>query len=148
MLSRVTTVGCRRCGGGMAGEPFVSNVAEGVELANSLNPGLIVFEGSGAAMPPVATDARLLVAGAHQPREYVTGYLGTYRLLMSDAVVLTMAEEPLASAEKVRAVVEQVGEVKPGMPVVPVVFRPRPLESVAGRRVAFFSTAPPARSRC
>src|SRR5215210_3363385 len=28
-LSRVTTVGCRRCGGGLAGEPFVSNVLEG-----------------------------------------------------------------------------------------------------------------------
>jgi cyclic 2,3-diphosphoglycerate synthetase len=26
VLSRVVTVGCRRCGGGMAGEPFVSNV--------------------------------------------------------------------------------------------------------------------------
>ncbi|MGH3148710.1 MAG: 2,3-diphosphoglycerate synthetase, partial [Rubrobacter sp.] len=30
-LSRVTTVGCRRCGGGLAGEPFVSNVLEGAE---------------------------------------------------------------------------------------------------------------------
>lgn len=28
-LSRVVTVGCRRCGGGLAGEPFVSNVLEG-----------------------------------------------------------------------------------------------------------------------
>jgi len=128
----------------MAGEPFVSNVAAGVALANSLNPGLVVLEGSGAAMPPVGVDARLLVAGAHQPMEHLTGYLGMYRLLVSDALVLTMAEEPLASAEKVQAVVERVGEVRPGMSVVPVVFRPRPLESVEGRRVAFFSTAPPA----
>ena len=30
------------------------------------------------------------------------------------------------------------------MPVVPVVFRPRPVENVEGRRVAFFSTAPAA----
>ena len=68
-LSRVTTVGCRRCGGGMAGEPFVSNVAEGVRVANGLHPTLTILEGSGAAMPPIATDARLLVAGAHQPLE-------------------------------------------------------------------------------
>ena len=54
-------------------------------------------------MPPVATDARLLVAGAHQPLDTIAGYLGAYRLLISDAVVLTMAEEPLASGEKVRA---------------------------------------------
>ena len=33
VLAGVTTVGCRRCGGGMAGSPFDSNVAEGVTLA-------------------------------------------------------------------------------------------------------------------
>lgn len=142
LLSRVTTVGCRRCGGGLAGEPFVSNVAEGVGLANSLGPGLIVLEGSGAAVPPVGSDSRLLVAGAHQPLGSVAGYLGTYRVLISDAVVLTMAEEPMASADKVRSLSAAVREVKPAVEVVPVVFRPRPAEDVGGRRVAFFTTAP------
>jgi cyclic 2,3-diphosphoglycerate synthetase len=42
-LSRVTTVGCRRCGGGLAGEPFVSNVVEGREIANALDTGVTVF---------------------------------------------------------------------------------------------------------
>lgn len=141
-LSGVVTVGCRRCGGGLAGEPFVSNVPEGVKLANGLEPGLIMLEGSGAAQPPVAADARLLVAGAHQPVSHIAGYLGTYRLLLSDAVVLTMAEEPLASPEKVGAIREAIAAVRPGIPVVPVVFRPQPLESLEGRRVACFSTAP------
>jgi cyclic 2,3-diphosphoglycerate synthetase len=143
-LSRVVTIGCRRCGGGLAGQPFFSNVAAGVELANGLRPGLIVLEGSGAAIPPVESDARLLVAGAHQPVEHIAGYLGAYRLLTSDALVLTMTEEPLASPEKVRAVVAAVNEVRPGMIVVPVVFRPRPLGDVAGKKVAFFSTGPAA----
>lgn len=142
VLSRVVTVGCRRCGGGMAGEPFVSNVAAGARLANSLAPGLVIFEGSGATLPPVGTDARLLVAGAQQPVEHIAGYLGTYRLLTSDALVLTMAEEPLASREKVRAVFDAVNEVKPGLEVLPVVFRPHPAQPVEGRRVAFFSSAP------
>jgi cyclic 2,3-diphosphoglycerate synthetase len=53
-LSRVTTVGCRRCGGGFAGEPFVSNVLEGAEIANGLDTRVTVFDGSGAAIPPVA----------------------------------------------------------------------------------------------
>ena len=141
-LSGVVTVGCRRCGGGMAGQPFASNVAEGVRLANSLGPELIVLEGSGAAQPPVGSDARLLVAGAHQAVDDIAGYLGAYRLLISDAVVLTMAEEPLASPEKVRIVREAVERVRPGMPVLPVVFRPQPVEDVQGRRVACFSTAP------
>lgn len=141
-LSRVTTIGCRRCGGGMAGQPFVSNVAEGALVANGLRPALTVFEGSGAAVPPVWTDARLLVAGAHQPSEYVVGYLGTYRVLVSDAVVLTMAEEPLAGSEQVERIVAEVHSIRPGIPVIPVVFRPRPLGSIRGRRVALFSTAP------
>ena len=34
-----------------------------------------------------------------------------------------------------------IGEIK-DIPVVPVKLRPRPVEPVAGRRVAFFSTAP------
>jgi len=144
VLNRVTTVGCRRCGGGMAGLPFVSNVAAGVELANSVEPGMIVLEGSGAAFPPVASDARILVAGAHQPVAYVAGFLGRYRLLTSDALVLTMAEEPLASPQQVYALVTAALEVKPGMPVVPVVLRPRPVEKVEGLRVAFFTTAPAA----
>ena len=126
----------------MAGQPFVSNVAEGVRLANSLEPELIVLEGSGAAQPPVACDSRLLIAGAHQAIDDIAGYLGAYRLLISDAMVLTMAEEPLSSSEKVQAVGEAVNQVKPGMQMVPVVFRPRPAEGIEGRRVACFSTAP------
>ncbi len=144
VLSRVKTIGCRRCGGGMAGSPFVSNVADGIELANSLRPGLILLEGSGAAIPPAASDVCVLVAGAGQPLEHLTGYLGRYRLLISDAVALTMAEEPAATREKVKAVMDAVSEVRPGMEIVPVVLRPHPVSAVEGRRVALFTTAPEA----
>jgi len=146
VLSRVTTIGCRRCGGGLAGAPFVSNVAEGALLANTLGARLVVFEGSGASIPPVATDARLLVVGAHQPRDHIVGYLGTYRVLMSDVVVVTMAEPPMAEKAAVRALMDELHEIRPDMPVIPVVFRPRPVSSVQGRRVACFSTAPPAQA--
>jgi cyclic 2,3-diphosphoglycerate synthase len=145
-LNGVVTVGCRRCGGGMAGQPFAANVAEGVRLANGLRPELMLLEGSGAAQPPVACDARLLVAGAHQAIDDIAGYLGAYRLLISDAVVLTMAEEPLASPEKVRMVLRAIESVRPDLQVVPVVFRPRPVEDVRGKRVACFSTAPAVQS--
>lgn len=141
-LSRVTTVGCRRCGGGLAGEPFVSNVLAGARLANGLDTMLTVFDGSGATMPPVSVDGRILVAGAHQDVEYIAGYLGAYRLLVSDVLLLTMAEEPLASAEKVRGISAAVREVNPEIEVVPVVFRPRVVGDVRGRKVAYVSTAP------
>ena len=141
-LSRVTTVGCRRCGGGFAGEPFVSNVLEGADIANGLDTGVTLFDGSGAAMPPVAVDARVLVAGAHQDPEYVVGYLGAYRVMISDLVLLTMSEEPMADEARVRDLVRRIGEIRPDLPVIPTVFRPRPVGDVSGKRLAYVSTAP------
>ena len=79
-LVGVPTIGCRRAGGGMAGAPFASNVLEGARLAESLEPDLVVFDGSGAAIPPIATSARILVA--HD----LTG-LNAYRALISDLVL-------------------------------------------------------------
>lgn len=143
-LSRVVTVGCRRCGGGLAGEPFVSNVLEGAELANGLDTRITLFDGSGAAAPPVEVGRRVLVAGANQDPEYITGFLGTYRLLISDLLLLTMSEEPMADEDKVRSIVQAVGEIKPGLEVIPTVFRPRPVGEIGGLRVAYVSTAPPA----
>jgi cyclic 2,3-diphosphoglycerate synthetase len=142
-LSRVTTVGCRRCGGGLSGEPFVSNVLEGAEIANGLDTGITVFDGSGAAIPPVAVDRRVLVAGANQDPEYITGFLGSYRVLISDLLLLTMSEEPMADGKKIEDTVEAVRELKPGIEVIPTVFRPRPVGDVEGLRVAYVSTAPP-----
>src|SRR5207245_5701271 len=73
-------------GGGLAGAPFESNVLEGVTLAQELDPELLVFDGSGAAIPPVAVDARILVAnGAHEAR----AGLNAYRVLVSELVVDT-----------------------------------------------------------
>jgi cyclic 2,3-diphosphoglycerate synthetase len=136
-LAGVVTVGCRRCGGGLAGMPVVSNVAEGARIAAERGPDLVLFEGSGAALPPIATSRRVLVAGAHQPPELVTGYLNAFRVLVSDLVVLTMAEE----GSHHPAIRDAIRELK-DVPVVAVKLRPRPVEDVAGRRVAFFSTAP------
>jgi cyclic 2,3-diphosphoglycerate synthase len=141
-LAGVVTVGARRCGGGLAGAPAFSNVEEAARLAASLGPDLVLLEGSGAAIPPVESARRILVAGAHQEAEAVTGYLGAYRILLSNLVVLTMCEEPLASAATVSTLKQAIADVDPSVSVVATVLRPRPVASVAGRRVAFFSTAP------
>jgi cyclic 2,3-diphosphoglycerate synthetase len=141
-LARVVTVGARRCGGGLAGAPFVSNVAAAARLAASLEPDLVVFEGSGAALPPVQVGRRVLVAGAAQDPELVTGYLGAYRLLLSDLVVLTNCEEPLATREDVDRLREAIADVHPDLPVIETILRPKPLSSVDGRKVAYFTTAP------
>ncbi len=144
VLAGVTTVGCRRCGGGLAGMTFDDNVREALPLLDGRGAALAVIEGSGAVVPPVAADATLCVAGAAQPADYVAGFLGTYRLLLSDALVLTQCEPPFAGPGELRAVSAAVRAVKPGLEVVPTVFRPRPAQPVRGRRVAFFTTAPEA----
>jgi cyclic 2,3-diphosphoglycerate synthetase len=86
----------------------------------------------------------VLVTGAHQDPEYIAGFLGAYRLLLSDLLLLTMSEAPMASEEKVRGILEAVREVRPDLPVIPTVFRPRPVGEVRGLKVAYVSTAPPA----
>lgn len=142
LMSRITTVGCRRCGGGMAGEVFVSNVLEGAKIADGLPEELIVFEGSGAALPPVKTDLSVLICGAGQPEEYITGYFGPYRIGLSDLAILTMCEEPLAAPDKVKRLAEGIKAVKPGIKVVQTVFRPKPLSDVTGKKVFVATTAP------
>jgi cyclic 2,3-diphosphoglycerate synthase len=137
-LAGVPTIGCRRCGGGLAGVPWTTNLSAGIRAALDREPELVLFDGSGAAIPPVASRTRILVASALQPPELVVGYLNAYRILVSDLVVLTMAEEESEHA----AVAEAVRDVK-DVPVVATVLRPRPVEPVEGRRVAFFTTADP-----
>jgi cyclic 2,3-diphosphoglycerate synthetase len=132
-LAGVVTIGCRRCGGGFAGSPGESNVLAGAALAAERDPDLVIFDGSGAAIPPVDTAARVLVTSSAQPREVVTGYLNTYRILVSDLVVVTGGlDDDLVAA---------IHDIKE-LPVVSVDLRPRPVASVSGRRVAYFSTAP------
>jgi len=143
-FASVVTVGSRRAGGGLAGAPFYSNVAAAAQVAASLSPDLVVFEGSGAAIPPVEAGRRVLVVGASQDAETVVGYLGAYRVLLSDLVVLTGCEEPLAEADRVARLRRAIAEVDSAIPIVETIFRPRPVADVSGRRVAYFSTAPAA----
>jgi len=137
-LAGVPTVGCRRCGGGLAGAPGVSNVLEGARLARSLDPELLLFDGSGAALPPIAADRRVLVVGAHQDHAVSTGYLNGYRALISDAVLVTMAE--LSGSADLASTLREI--VRPGTPVLRTTLRPAPLEPIAGERIAYFGAAP------
>jgi cyclic 2,3-diphosphoglycerate synthase len=143
-LAGVVTVGARRCGSGLAGAPFLSNVVEAVAAARALEPDLVILEGSGAALPPVAADRTVLVTSAARPAESLVSGMGPYRILVSDMLVVTMCEPPLASREDVEDVRTAVAEIRPDLPVVQTVFRPRPAEPVAGERVALFTTAPAA----
>jgi cyclic 2,3-diphosphoglycerate synthase len=127
-LTGVVTIGCRRAGGGLAGAVTTSNVLRGAELAAERDPDLVVFDGSGAAIPPVDVDARILVSGAAQDP---TAYLNAYRVLVSDLVVLIGGGHDV---DGVRALKD--------VPVVRVDLRLRPVAPLEGRRVAVFTTGP------
>jgi cyclic 2,3-diphosphoglycerate synthetase len=137
----VATVGCWRCGGGLAGAVGTSNVADGARVAVGIDPDVVVFDGSGAALPPIAADRTVVVVGGHQDPLVAAGFLNAYRLLLADLVVVTMAEAETAWAE-VRAAVASVAGA--GVPVVATTLRPRPLAEVRERTVAYFCAAPPA----
>jgi cyclic 2,3-diphosphoglycerate synthase len=97
-LAGVPTIGCRRAGGGLAGGVSVSNVADGARLAAELAPDVVLFDGSGSAIPPIATDRRVLVTGRRRRRD---PYLDTYRRLVSDLVLdeLELRLEPFEPLE-------------------------------------------------
>jgi cyclic 2,3-diphosphoglycerate synthase len=115
-LAGVVTIGCRRAGGGLAGTVSHSNVAAGAELARSLEPDVVVFDGSGAAIPPVATSARILVTTAGHDLD---AYLNPFRVAISDLVI-------------------GVGDVRGAD--VSVGLRLRPIQPLGGRRTAVFTT--------
>jgi cyclic 2,3-diphosphoglycerate synthase len=122
VLAGVRTVGCRRVGGGLAGAPAESNVPAGAALAAGLpHTDVLLFEGSGACIPPVEVDRVLCVIGPGEPEP-----LADYRLLRSD---LLLAHE--------------------GAPAPPRALRftlePEPAEPLPdGGRVALFTTGAPA----
>jgi cyclic 2,3-diphosphoglycerate synthetase len=123
-LTGVRTVGCRRAGGGLAGAVVDSNVLAGARLARALEPDLVVFDGSGASIPPIATDARILVVPAAHD---LGAFLNPYRVQVSDLVVVV--------GGAARDAPPGAGDV----PVVRVDLRLRPTAELEGR-VAVFTT--------
>ena len=152
LLAGVPTVGCRRCGGGLAGAIGISNVAEGIALANDLPGDVMILEGSGASIPPAHADVTVLVVPASVPDEYLAGYMGPYRLLLADFALVTMCENPFGSPSQVSRLsslirnafrIESQGSPKE-IEVVRTVFRPEPTKSVEGAEVFVATTAPEA----
>ncbi|CDG65163.1 Cyclic 2,3-diphosphoglycerate synthetase [Methanobacterium sp. MB1] len=142
LMSRILTIGCRRCGGGMLGQVFITNMKQGAQMANEVDSEFVIMEGSGAAIPPIKTDRHIVLVGANQPLINIEKFFGPYRIKKADLVVITMCEEPLASPRKVESIQKFIKEINPQATVIPTVFRPKPLESVEGKRVLFATTAP------
>ncbi|MBQ6220589.1 MAG: 2,3-diphosphoglycerate synthetase [Methanosphaera sp.] len=142
LLSRVLTVGCRRCAGGMAGQVYITNMVEGAKMTNTLNTNLIAIEGSGSAIPPVKTNKHIVLVGANQPIETLTEYFGPFRIKLADLVIITMCDEQICSKERLDKLMDEIKNINPDAEVVPTIFRPYPVDSIENKKVLFATTAP------
>lgn len=141
LTSGVPTVGAWRAGGGLAGATFFGNYDRALDQAKRLDPGLLLLEGSGAAIPPARADACVLIVNAGIDPEQLCGYFGLFRVLLADLVVLTMCEESTA-LRQLAAVEDCVrNRPAPSPEIVRTVFRPHPLGDVSGKRTWFATTA-------
>ena len=129
VLAQVTTVGARRCGGGLAGAPYLSNVAEARAARGRPRPGPGRARGlgrGGAAGRGRPHDPR-----PSRPTDPGLGAgFGAYRLLLADLVVLTMCDAPAAASfrlARARASARRCGRTRSSRSTV--------------QRVAFFTTA-------
>ena len=141
LMAGVTTVGCRRCGGGFGGKIFMSNIKEGVRIAEGLDPDLIIVEGSGASIPDIETDKNICIIGAGQSWQNIVGYLGIYRILCADLIIITMCEKPLADRKKISFLENEIKKIKPEVKILKTVFRPEPLSAISGKKVFIAMTA-------
>jgi cyclic 2,3-diphosphoglycerate synthetase len=141
LIAGVPTVGARRSGGGLAGRPFVTNVAEAAQRAVEEGAGLVILEGSGASIPTVPWDAGILVAPGSLPPEQLVGYLGPIRILLSDLVVFIIDSGPSAGPENLSVLDSQVRRLRADIRVATAELIPVPLADVRGKDAFFATTA-------
>lgn len=142
LMSRVLTVGCRRCAGGMAGQVFITNMVDGAKMTNDLNINLVAIEGSGSAIPPVKTNKNIVLVGANQPLETLTEYFGPFRVKLADLIIITMCDEEICSKEKLDTLMEEIHNMNPTAEIIPTIFRPHPVENIENKNILFATTAP------
>jgi cyclic 2,3-diphosphoglycerate synthetase len=140
VMAGVPAIGARRCGGGLAGGPFVTNVAEAAREALKLDPGAIILEGSGASVPTIPWDAGIMVAPASMDPGHLGGYLGPYRLLLSDLVVFIIGAGP-AGPNNLSSLDPLVRRLRRDIRVAVATLQPVPLADVRGKDAYLATTA-------
>jgi cyclic 2,3-diphosphoglycerate synthetase len=141
LTAGVPTVGARRCGGGLAGRPFATNVAAAAAQAVALGGNPVILEGSGASIPTVPWDAGVFVASAATPVEHVAGYLGPYRILLSDLAVLIIGGGSFSGPENLSTLESEVRRLRADIRLAVAELEPVPLADVRGKDAFFATTA-------
>ena len=101
----VDAIGCRRCGGGLPAESATPTLRT-ERACSRARARPRHLRGSGAAFPPIATSHGVSSSPTRHRPELVAGYLNTYRVLVSDLVVLTGAEQG-SRHDEIRAAIDE-----------------------------------------
>jgi cyclic 2,3-diphosphoglycerate synthetase len=141
LTAGVPTVGARRVGGGFAGMPFATNVAQAAALAVADGAGTVILEGSGASMPTVPWDAGVLVAPASLPIAHLAGYAGPLRLLLSDLLVFMLGGGLSAGPEHLSILTSHARRLVPDIRVAVAELQPVALGDVKDKDAFFVTTA-------
>lgn len=129
VLAGVPAVGCRRVGGGPAGDSAYTNFDSGVELAKGVQGvATMLFEGSGSTIPPVFTDRTICVVGGASQADLLTGPL---RIIQSNLALVPAGDEHALAAAK-----RWAGGDVVEFTLIPTLVDPPPGDA----RIAFFST--------
>jgi len=135
-------IGCFRVGEAYrTGVAAFSNVWEGTKMAEKLAPELLIYQGSGIARPPVRLNGEIVIIGADQDPE-TFGKIERYSIIKGDMIVITKCDT--GNKEKLRKFLDLLVSTHL---IIETVFKPRPLipehSSLKGKKVIFFTTAPP-----
>ncbi|MHA2294317.1 MAG: 2,3-diphosphoglycerate synthetase [Candidatus Hodarchaeales archaeon] len=142
LTSRITTIGCRRCAGGLAGAPYLDNVEEGIKIAEKILVDLIIAEGSGPTIPPVKAQSFIIIIGAQQPLSNVKDFLNPYRIKLSELAIITNCETPLATDNKIQEICTTVKAINPKIKLCCTKFRPKVLGDIQNKTVFYATTMP------
>lgn len=144
IIARCTTVGARRGGAGLNGDPYVHTVHEAIVAAQDEPHEVLFLEGSGTAIPPAAADTTLLVIGSGTDDADLFGGLCDLRFEQTDALVLTGVDAPGYDASRRRdALSRRFDMLARPMPVLAeTAFRLEPMTPIEGAKVVVATTAP------
>lgn len=140
VFAGVDTIGTFRCGSGLSGETGIHNFGAGVVAAEQLQPERLIFEGSGTALPPAASDAHVLVMPVDIDPEYISGYLGPYRVRQASAIVVVDPNQQYG--ETFQRLSQMLKTLNPTALVTAASYELEPSIPVEGRRVLAVTTAP------
>lgn len=129
VVAGVPTVGCRRVGGGPGGETAFTNFVDGALIAAGLaGVDTLLYEGSGAVVPPTPADRTICIVGP-DGQGAATG--GPHRIALGDLVLVPAGDPSAAAAAREHA----RGEV------IEFEMAPEPIDPVPhGATTAVFTT--------